>query len=137
MQTTVHSLSASHSQAPLPNGFPKYLTLIEGTRPGELHEPGNLIREAISVLRGCEASRGKSAAATFKVIGLLYASALAAKSLGGRWSTCGTYDPLPDYLTIEELAKTKLPKLRGPKHPISLLRSAIAGSIASLRERPA
>lgn len=137
MQTTLLSLPPANAQAPHANDLPKYLTQIVGNRPGELDEPRNLILEAIYVLTAAEAVRSKSTATALKVVGLLSASTLAAKAIGGKWSTSGSYDPLPDYLTLQELAKTKLPKLRGANHPISLLRTGIAGSIAALQDRPA
>ena len=137
MEVSVFSRFPGAAQATQTDGLPRCLTQIVGTRPGELLEPRNLILEAINQLTIEQPVRRKSTAMALKVSGLLYASALAAKALGRRWSTCGCYDPLPDYLTLQDLADTRLPKVRGPNHPITQLRVGIASSIAALRDRPA
>ena len=132
MQVDVLSRSPGTAQAAQGDGLPSHQILIVAQRPGEVDEARNFIVEAMNIVSAGPTSRGKSAAVALKVMGLLLAAARKA-TVNGAWSVCGTHDPLADFLALQSLVNLKLPRVRGPKHPISRLRIVVADAINGFR----
>lgn len=135
MQVDVISLSPAEEQAAVAAGLPRTYIQIAATDE-ELSEPKNLIRADMRAITVGKMVRRNSKVIAQEVFGLMFAASLRAKRIGD-WSTCGTYDPLPDYLALQELLKSKLGLARGSKHPVTLVRGAVAGGISDLRKRSA
>lgn len=86
---------------------PRHVVTISESRPGELDEPRHLIRRAIAAVKAGRVARRKPLATAIKMNSLILVAALKAKKIGG-WSRDRTYDPLPDFLELRDVAARRL-----------------------------
>ena len=135
MQVNVFRRSTVDDQAGVAAGLPKTHVQISGAAD-ELEHPRLIIRKAIETFGSGTVPGRKRESTVLKIIGLLFAASLRAGELRD-WSFDGSYDPLPDFLTLQRLAKDRFGLVRDTRHPVNMLRATLKDTARVLRERPA
>lgn len=134
MQVAVFRRSTVDDQAAVTAGLPKNFVRIDGWAD-ELEHPRLIIRKAIEAFGPGTVPGRKRESTALKIIGLLLAAGQRAQKMRD-WSSDGSYDPLPDFLTLQRLAKDRFGVVGDARHPVSLLRGALKDTVRTLRERP-
>ena len=134
MQIDIISQSEPGAQVSPDIHVPKNLIRIAVTSE-ELNEPKDFILQAIKTIKTAKAIGQKPEKTALKCIGLMLAAATLARSKG-RGSDDPNYDPLPDLVDLDAIAKSKLgpAKCLDPASPVAMFRDATSGTIISLRE---
>ena len=135
MQVAVLRRSTVDDQAAVTAGLPKNCVRIDGWAD-ELEHPRLIIRKAIEVFGSGTVPGRKRESTALKIIGLLLAAGQRAQKMRD-WSSDGSYDPLPDFLTLQRLAKDRFGVVRDTRHPVNMLRATLKDTARVLRERPA
>lgn len=108
---------------------PRHVVIISETRPRELDEPRHLIRRAIAAAKAGRAARRKPSVTAMKVNSLILTAALRAKAIVA-WSRARTYDPLPDFLELRDVATRRLSPSAAVDCPIAACLAALDDSIS-------
>jgi hypothetical protein len=97
-----------------------------------LDDPRALILKAISTLRQGKAFAGGSTKKAKKVLGLLLAASQRASAIG-RWASGSpSYDPVPDFIQLQRLARQHLGPPRPAGHIVSQVRAGIDNTLRIL-----
>lgn len=123
MRANLFSAAGTSAQAPSPT-----LVSVTESRPNEFGEPEHFIRKALRTINSNSAIGRKRNATALKAIGLVLAASLRAKAIGG-WSTTGSYDPLGDFLDLQEAASKRLGPVREGNDPVALFRGVTAETV--------
>lgn len=111
---------------------PRHVVTISESRHGELDEPRHLIRRAIVAVKAGRVAQRRPQATAIKANSLIFAAALKAKEIAG-WSQARTYDPLPDFLELRDVAARRLPPPAAENCPIAQCHAAISASISEFK----
>ena len=133
---TLNVSVASPQGGPVGDDRPTHFVTITESRPGEADEPRHLIRRAIYAVKAGKAEKRKAAPVARKVIALTLAAALRAKALR-RWSTTGSYDPIPDIRELRQLVRNRLRPARGEHALVADLLETLDACIGDLQASPA
>ena len=114
-------------------GCPRAVVIITETRPNEANEPRHLIRRAIYAIGAGRNFKSKHRTTALKVISLLLHASQRARAIGG-WSRSRTYDPLPDFIKLRDVAVARMGPLRVGNNPVAKMLEALDANVRDFLE---